>query len=162
MKKTFLLLFSLLVIVVAYGLEGGSLQAVFIPTAIIPLLTCTLLGTMFSFQLSEIGDAFQDAFTANIKTGQIAQYQMDRLVIQNISSSLVFWTISIVLLGIVNVLSHLGDLSKLGQGLAVVFTALIFGFALKALLLIPMDNSISKKLLLAEKSQPHVPVESLH
>lgn len=155
MKRIFFLLFSLLVIVVAYGLKGGALQIIFVAKAIIPLLLCTALGTLFSFKVSEIASAFRDAFNEEVAPVSTEVYEMDRLVIRNMSSVLAFWTSVIVVLGIVTVLTNIGDMTKLGLELSCVFTVLTLGLIIKALLLIPMEISIKKKLILTRKIQDY-------
>lgn len=155
MKRIFLLLLSLLVIVVAYGLKGGALQIIFVAKAVIPLLLCTILGTLFSFKLSEIISAFRDAFNEEAIQNNTEVYKLDRLVIRNISSVLAFWTSVIVVLGIVTALSNISDMTKLGLELSSVFTVLTLGLIIKALLLIPMEISIKKKLILTRKIQDY-------
>jgi len=155
MKRIFLLLLSLLVIVVAYGLKGGALQIIFIAKAVIPLLLCTILGTLFSFKPSEIASAFRDAFNEEAIPNNTEVYKMDQLVIRNMSSVLAFWTSVIVVLGIVTVLTNIGDMTKLGLELSSVFTVLTLGLIIKALLLIPMEISIKKKIILTLKIQDY-------
>lgn len=155
MKRIFLLLLSLLVVVVAYGLKGGALQIIFVAKAVIPLLLCTILGTLFSFKLSEIASAFRDAFNEETIPNNTEIYIMDRLVIRNMSSVLAFWTSVIVVLGIVTILTNIGDMTKLGLELSSVFTVLTLGLIIKALLLIPMEISIKKKLTLTRKIQDY-------
>jgi flagellar motor component MotA len=146
MKKTFILLFALLLILGAYVLEGGALRALLVATAMIPVLLGPLLGVWFSFAGSEITGAFKDAFSDLADPEKLVVYKKDLVIIKSLQSGLIFWSFTMIILASICILSMLTDVSHLGRGIAAACTALLLSFGLRAWLLIPMQCSIEKKL----------------
>ena len=152
MKKTLILLISLLLILGVYVLEGGALKALLVGSALVPVFLGPLLGAMFSFRISELADAFRDAFSEQADPSKLNHYHMDILLIKNISSAITFWSLTMVILGLIGILSNLTEISRLGSGIAAIFTALLLAFTLKALLFIPMETSIEKKIAILHQN----------
>jgi len=146
MRKTFILLFSLLLVLGAFVLEGGALKTLFVATALIPVSLGTLLGALFCFSMGDIATAFRDAFTETAIPDKLGVYKNDLLIIKNMQIGLIFWSATMVILGIIGILSSLTEVSNLGRSMAAAFTALLLAFSLRALLLTPMESSIQKKL----------------
>ena len=153
MKKLFMVLLALLLINGAYIMEGGALPALFYaPSVLAPLLLGTFLTTLFSYSIVEIRSAFRDAFAKDLESDRLTAYHIDLLIIKNMASGLLFWAVTIVVLGLILILTHLETPSRLGPSVAVTFLSLLHGFGLRAILLNPMEHSIQKKILLAEQS----------
>lgn len=153
MKKLFFLLLAVFGLLLVFYLEGDSLVLFFslVPaTAVFPLLFGVLFTTMFSFRLKEIGNTFKNAFSEQSNSNFLRDYYKNLSVVKNLQSSTTFWSGSIVILAIVQTLSHLTTLNKLGHSLAIAFSALFLGFVLKAALFIPMEHSLNKKIFLVE------------
>jgi len=146
MKKTLVLLLSLAVLLGAFMLEGGSLPILLVASALIPMLLGPLVSTCFSFSIAEIGDAFRDAWSERSDQGRITNYNNDLLVIRNLQSSLIGWAASIFILAVIMILSTLNTPQTLGPHVAAATVALLYAFAVRALLLIPMENSILRNI----------------
>jgi len=146
MKKSLMLLLALAVLLGAFLLEGGTLPTLFIGSALVPMLLGPLVSAMFSFSLSEIGDAFSDAWSERADQGRADNYQRDLLVIRNLQSSVVSWAATIFILAVIMILSVLGDPKELGPHVAMALLAFLYAFGLRALLFTPMENSILKSI----------------
>lgn len=151
MKKLLMLLLAFLIVNAAFIAEGGQLRVFIAPTVIIPLILGPLLTTLFSFNLSELRCAFREAFSGDVDTGRLADYRINLLIIKNLESGVMFWSLTIVASGIILILSHLSAPETLGPSIAVTLLALMHGFSLRAMLLNPMEHSLLKKILLAEQ-----------
>ena len=152
MKKLFLLLLVALLFLWAFIGEGGALRSFYAPTVILPLFLGTFLTTLFSFEFVEIINAFKDAFTVRVESDKLNSYKISMLVVKNMESSTFFWSLTIVTLGLIMILAYCESPRELGSSMSVAFLALLFGFGTRAALYIPMENSLKKKILLAENT----------
>ncbi|MGE5391223.1 MAG: hypothetical protein ACM3PE_09200 [Deltaproteobacteria bacterium] len=147
MKKSIALVLSILLVLGAYLVEGGVLIALLVVTALVPMLLGPLVSVWFSFSMSEIGDAFRDAWSERPDQSRVNNYRNDLLVIRNLQSSVIGWAATIFIMAVILILSTLNDPSTLGPHVAAATVALLYAFALRAILLVPMENSISRKLI---------------
>ncbi|HWP96746.1 MAG TPA: hypothetical protein VN426_07835 [Syntrophomonadaceae bacterium] len=146
MKKLFLVLLSLSLVLGAFVVEGGALIALLIATALVPITLGSLLTTLFSYRGVEIGEAFRDAFSERTELGRVAVYETDLLVIRNLNASVLGWSFTLLVLAVIGILSSLSDVHLLGPRVAAGTVSLLYGLILKTLLLTPMENSILKKI----------------
>jgi flagellar motor component MotA len=155
MKKLFLLLLSVLGLLTAFILERGTLIPL-IPvtpaTVVGPLFLGVLLTTMFSFRFKEITHTFKLAFweEMNPNSTQIRDYRKSLLIVKNIQSATTCWAGTIFILAVVQLLSDLTTPAKMGPFVAAALSAVFYGFGLRAVLLIPMEHSLNKKIFLLE------------
>ncbi len=145
MKKLFFVLLSLLLILGTYIIEGGSISNLMCLSSFIPVLLGTLITTLFSFNWSEITDAFKDAFNES-SISEKQRYLRDLEIIHHMSVSIMFWAGTIIILAIMGILASVTHIDELGPHIAVAFTALLYGFAARSILFIPMESSLNKKL----------------
>lgn len=146
MKKSLLLILSLVVLLGAFMAEGGVLTTLLIGSALVPMLIGPVVSTLFSFSLGEIGDAFRDSWSERADQGRSLNYDNDLLVIKNLQSSVVGWAASIFILAVIMMLCTLNDPKTLGPHVASATVALLYAFAVRALLLTPMQSSILKNI----------------
>lgn len=152
MKKLFLLLLSVLGLLAGFILEKGTLTPLIpVATAVIPLFLGILFTAMFSFQFKEIINTFKSAFSEETNSNNIREYHKDLLIVKNLQSSTTFWAGTILIMAIVQLLCDLTTPEKMGPSAAAALMALFYGFGLKAALFIPMENSLNKKIFLAEE-----------
>lgn len=144
---------SILIVLGVSMLEGGSIRTLLIGSAIIPILVGSLISTWFSYSMAEIGSAFNDAFHERVDLDRINTYRMNLLVIKNMQSSVLHWSVTILVLAIIGSLCSVTNISKLGPSVAAGTVSLLLGFSLRAVLLTPMENSMVKKLTLAEEHE---------
>lgn len=155
MKKLFLLLLSILGLLTAFILERGTLIPL-IPvtpaTVVGPLFLGVLLTTMFSFGFKEITHTFKLAFLEepDPDSAQIKEYRKSLLIVKNLQSATTCWAGTILILAVVQLLSNLTTPEKMGPSVAAALSAIFYGFALRAALLIPMEHSLNKKIFLAD------------
>lgn len=152
MRKLFMVLLAFLIINAAYIEEGGELAMLIAPTVFLPLILGPFFTTLFSFSFKEIRDAFRDAFSGEVAAARLEAYRIDLLVIKNLASAVLYWSLTIVVYGLILILSRVEDPNDIGPAVAVTFLSLLHGFGLRAILLNPMEHSIHKKILLAEQS----------
>jgi flagellar motor component MotA len=151
MKKLFLLLLSVLGLLVAFILEKGSLSPLRpVATAVIPLFLGILFTTMFSFQFKEIINTFKSAFSEETNSNNIREYHKSLLIVKNLQSSTTFWAGTILIMAIIQLLCDLTTPEKMGPSVAAALTALLYGFGLRAVFLIPMEHNLNKKIFLSE------------
>lgn len=150
MKKSFMVMLSILLVLGAFILEGGSLRTLMIATALVPIIVGSFISALFSYSMAEIGLAFKDGFCERTDLDRVEIYRMDLLIIKNLESSVLYWSLTIVILAIIGILSSLTNVNHLGPSLAAGTVSLLLGFGLRAVLLTPLENSIIKKLTLAE------------
>ncbi len=157
MRKSFIVLVSILLFLGAFILEGGSLRTLMIATALVPIVVGSFISALFSYSVAEIKDAFKDGFCERIDLDRLGNYRMDLLVIKNLESSLIYWSLTIMILAIIGILSSLSNINHLGPSVAAGTVSLLLGFGFRAVLLTPMENSIIKKLTLAEEQLQTTP-----
>lgn len=156
MKKISVILLSLVLALGVFWLEGGSPTSLLVGSAIVPLLLGTVFSTLFSYSMLEIRNTFQDAFSPRTDLDRIPIYKMDIQIVNSLESTLLFWSLTIVTLAIIGILSSLTEVSRLGPQCAMAMVSLLLGFGLRAILLTPMKNSIARKLVLAgENTYPN-------
>lgn len=147
MKKLFFMLLTLLLVLGTFIVEGGSLRTLLCLSSFIPVLLGTFIGSLVSFSWVEIKEAFRDAFNESTENERRSVYLRDMEVIRHMSVSVLFWAGTIIILAFIGILSSLSSIDALGPHIAAAFTALFYGFALRLILLIPMESSLSKKLV---------------
>lgn len=153
MKKLFLLLLSVLGLLGSFFVERGTLVpfiSLITATVLVPLFFGVICTTLFSYHFKEIANTFKTAFSEETNFERLKDYRKNLLIVKNLQSSTAFWSGTIVIIATVNILSGLTTPNKLGHSLAIALSALFFGFALKAMLFIPMEHSLNKKIVLAE------------
>lgn len=146
MKKSLLLLLALLLLSAIFMLEGGTLATLLIGSALVPMLLGPMLSILFSYSMVELGDAFRDSWSQRSDQGRSHIYQKDLLIIKNLQSSVIGWAAIIFILAVILILSTLNDPMNLGPHVAAATIALLYAFTVRALLLVPMENSILKKI----------------
>lgn len=146
MKKVFMMLLSLLVIFVAFIAEGGVLPWLLSPTVIVPLILGTLFTTMFSYKFIEIVHAFKEAFSEEVSVEKVTVYRKNILIVKALEKATRYWSLTVLLMGLVLVLSHVAKPEELGHPLAVVFLSLLYGFGVRASLYVPMESSLRQKI----------------
>jgi|GEM_PF-2772235 len=151
MRKAFIVLASMILVLGAFMLEGGALRTLMIATAVIPILLGSLISTWFSYSMAEIGNAFNDAFAERVDLDKLGRYRISLLVIRNMQASVLYWSLTIIVLAVIGILCSLTDVHRLGPAVAAGTVSLLLGFALRAVLLTPMENSLVKKLSLTEE-----------
>jgi flagellar motor component MotA len=120
-------------------------------TVVIPLFFGVLFTTMFSFKFKEIVNTFKSAFSDATDSGLIRDYRKNLLIVKNLQSATTFWAATIIVLAIIQLLSNLTALNKIGPAVAAALSALFYAFFLRAALFIPMENSLNKKIFLAQE-----------
>ncbi|MGE5405539.1 MAG: hypothetical protein ACM3PP_11445 [Candidatus Saccharibacteria bacterium] len=153
MKKLLVTLLSLLLIVGVFVLEGGAVSALFCFSAFVPIFFGTILSALFSYPLNDVSRAIKDGFSETVETNKIQDYHADLGVIRSMSAAIVFWTLTIAVLAAIAILSGLRAIEQIGPPLAAGMTALLYGFGLKAVILIPLENSLLRKILIVETSE---------
>jgi flagellar motor component MotA len=68
-----------------------------------------------------------------------------------LQNAVLSWSCTILILAVVQILSDLSTPEMLGPSLAAAFSALFYGFFLRAALLIPMEHSLNKKIFLVNE-----------
>lgn len=147
MKKTFLVLFSLFLILGAFIIEGGPITTLFCFSAFVPIFLGTLITTLFSFSWAEIKSAFQHAFAGTGSTAAAAIYQRDLQVIRSMSGAIMIWAITMIILAFIAILSMVTEINEIGPHVAVAFTSLLYAFTTRAVLLFPMEIRLKKMVL---------------
>ncbi|MGE5415957.1 MAG: hypothetical protein ACM3UZ_04210 [Acidobacteriota bacterium] len=153
MKKLFVILLSLLLIVGVFVLEGGSVAALLCFSSFVPIFFGTILSALFSYRISEVTRAFADGFSEVVEFDKHGEYKVDLAVFRNMSAAIVFWSLAIAVLAAIVILSGLREIDMIGPPLAAGMTALLYGFGIKAIILIPLENSILRKTLMVENNQ---------
>lgn len=147
MKKTFLVLFSLLLILGMFILEGGSVRTLLCASSFIPVFLGTFITTLFSFNWAEIKDAFRHAF--NDQEAGLSQEILNRdvQVVRSMSGAIMIWAVTIIILALIAILSSVTEMDKLGPHIAIAFTAVLYAYMTRAILLYPMETRLTRKLL---------------
>jgi len=151
MKKLFFVLLSILLILGTYIIEGGAISSLLCISSFIPVFLGTLISTAFTFGWSEIKETFQDAFSEYTIAETQERYSRDLQLVRCMSVSIMFWAGSIIILAIMGILSSVTHLNELGPHIAVAFTALLYGFAARSILFIPMESNLNRKLIQCER-----------
>ena len=151
MRKLFFILLSTLIMLGTYIVEGGSIRTLLCISSFIPVFFGPLFGALVSFNWAEIKEAFTDAFNLSMEIERQSIYVKDLEVIRHLSVSILFWAGSIIILALIGILSSVTHVDELGPHIAIAFTALLYGFATRSILLIPMESSIKKKLIQCQK-----------
>lgn len=147
MKKLFLVVLSISVFIAAFVLEGGSVVQLIVPTVFIPLVLGGLFSTLFSFSFTEIVAAFKDGFSEEVRAENVNNYHKGILIVQNLESAILFWSLTLVLLAAILILTNLANPNGLGPAFAVAFLSPTYGFGCKAALFVPMRHSLQNKIL---------------
>lgn len=146
MKKTFMVLLSLLVIATAVIIEGGNLSVLLCPTPMFMIFFGVLFSTIFTYKLSDVIGTFKDSFSKNTNPDKISQYKTELDTLRSIIKLTLYWSAATVILGLIFILSTLSTPAELGKSVAIVCLALLYGFGIIAVLLIPMESSLVKKI----------------
>ena len=149
MRKLCLLLLAFLALLGSYLWEGGSLRALFSPVSLLPLIAGSLLTTLAAFEWRDIAAAFQEGFSKAYQQDQVSLYRRGILVVKNLQTATTFWMLAILIAAVIQVLSQLSSPGKIGMGAATACTVLLYNFCIRALLYIPMESNLKRKIYLA-------------
>lgn len=149
MKKTFLVLFSLLLILGFFILEGGSVRTLLCASSFIPVFLGTFITTLFSFSWAEMKDAFRHAFSDQESVLSREVLNRDVQVIRSMSGAIMIWAVTIIILALIAILSSVTKMDELGPHIAIAFTALLYACMTRTILLYPMETRLTHKLLSA-------------
>ncbi|MGE5370577.1 MAG: hypothetical protein ACM3QZ_01175 [Solirubrobacterales bacterium] len=147
MKKLFLVLLSLILILGAFVLEGGALRSLLVGSALVPMILGSLVSALFCFDWREISGAFRDAFTEGADPERAAWYPVELEAVEFLSKAVLYWAATIMILAAIGILSHLSALSEIGPAVALGMVSLLTGVGLCAVLLNPMAASLKRKIL---------------
>ncbi|MEN6489195.1 MAG: hypothetical protein ABFD66_10035 [Smithella sp.] len=146
MKKVFMILVSLILIIGIFVAEGGSIRILLCISSFIPIYLGTMASCAFTFSRSEISRAFKHAFTEITIPEKLDIYKQDLQVIRFLSSNIIYWAVTIVILALIGILANVSNPSELGPKVAITCTALLYGFTTRTVLLMPMESSLNKKI----------------
>ncbi len=147
MKKVFMILVSLIILLGIFVVEGGSIRILLCISSFVPIFLGTLVCCAFTFSCSEITRAFKHAFNEISIPEKLEIYKQDLQVIRFLSNNIIYWAVSIVILALIGILANVSNPSELGPKVAIAFTALLYGFTTRTVLLMPMESSLNKKIL---------------
>lgn len=150
MKKTLLVLFSLLLILGVFILEGGSVRTLLCASSFIPVFLGTFITTLFSFSWTEMKDAFRHAFSVQDSGLSRDVLNRDVQVVRSMSGAIMIWAVTIIILALIAILSSVTEMDELGPHIAVAFTALLYAYMTRTILLYPMETRLTRKLSAAD------------
>jgi len=122
----------------------------------IPSLLFVLIGFVLlfaNFTVSEILNAFKDSFSKNINSEFKERYILGSFVIKTAGNYILYVAIIATIIGLVMILGNLAAMDKLAPSIALSMIAPFYAVLIKFVVLLPMSNSLDKKVILLEESQ---------
>lgn len=151
MKKMFFILISILVLLIAFILEGGEIRNLFQFTALFALIFTVIFSTLATFKFSEIINVFKDGFSQKVIDTKVKDYEKGILITKSVEKLIHFWSITILTMAIIFALGAVSNAIQLGRSVAIAFMVILYAVILRASILTPVENELNRKLFELKK-----------